>query len=817
MSIYGQPERTAAQDANAGVVDVPSQREQVKAQGIRAHKAQVTEGDDSFMSAALPVLSAGVNQFLAYNKQVEEQADEDRRIQGAIEQGENLAIVEVIEAEKRTGISEFIFGQDAKYEGAQRQAVVNNIREWGTASMHAIEEHIGDSPQEYKAAINAQFKEHTEQFEGDAETQRLLRAEYEKQASKLMNAYTKERFAYTQQQNYKELSRTIGSSFDAATVDTNRMVPGTADAEKIYTDYASTFDYQTFRANNPNVAGVTEANFNRAVKENLLTSLHNDNATAYLAAQQLGYIDKLTVGEQQQLDNANRARIKRSDFNAMYAKANYDTQILSTDSAEGLVHMHDLYMENSAEHPETFPISAWPGIQTQINRNILRRQNSDQKVMKKAAEKQASKLAVLQSAQQRSVGDFSGTSALTKKEQAQEKTVLAASRIRGNGTISMDDVSLTDAEIETMLHDPVQAEQAARNLKDVADVSVGEKNFMRNTVNGAFHMVDDNDRITPEGALRIESVLKYDSYRPGTVMHTIGEKETQKLYFLKDQMDSDVPMKDALKTWEARDESIAVRTDWGYRDVQNGKPKAHTKKSALLEVFQRETGVDYPDDEEFDRFVQSYDMWEGIHRSQSAAMRSAIQAVRDRDETIIGRSVRNGRVVANTIEEHVDANPRVMITGGIELEQAKASQFAEKDDDGNYYTDQYAATPTELVNFMQRDVQFQRVFRSLGMQVNNETGQFDPRELQQSNIVMEVPYGTNTLRFTARTAKGRVVQDIPLHVFREIQNEYSLEQWRLEQHTLIDKEESRRHFMETQSRGYMEYGEAGELITPGFE
>jgi hypothetical protein len=290
MAGYGEPTRTPAQDANKGIVNPPAAP--VTARTGKATRTKELEAGDIAAMQAGSVLGKTLQGY------ADKKADETRLTlfnKGAAKQGENMAIDQLEEENKRTGLAEFVFGQKATYRGAQQKAVTNNVQQAYLEDHYAIAEHAGDSPEEYQKYLNNRLKKMIEPFKGDTETQNMVAASWNKATEKLSANQYKENFAHTQMENRKEASKEARFKYDAVNVELDEL-PEEEHAAFI------TKSGKSLYGNVPE--NMTEKAYHAMLDEEVNASLAKGSRTALDLSEGAGAEDNLTLAQRVARDGA---------------------------------------------------------------------------------------------------------------------------------------------------------------------------------------------------------------------------------------------------------------------------------------------------------------------------------------------------------------------------------------------------------------------------------------------------------------------------------------------------------------------------------
>ena len=141
MAEFGLPNRNATDDANAGVINPPAKKSVARDQNISRDKVRST------LDEGVAAVGSSLGNALA--KKVDDDRNnikEQKQLDATIRQGMQHSINEVDKVKKKTGWTEFVFGQDTEYRAAQQQAAKNTVQAKYLEEASSIDEYAGTSP-----------------------------------------------------------------------------------------------------------------------------------------------------------------------------------------------------------------------------------------------------------------------------------------------------------------------------------------------------------------------------------------------------------------------------------------------------------------------------------------------------------------------------------------------------------------------------------------------------------------------------------------------------------------------------------------------
>lgn len=213
--------RTATQDANEGNTKFQErQRTSAKFQGNFAVSQEVGVAD------ALGRVSEATTQALSAIGG----ATSGDVSSVAMEQGAQEGIAEAAKANKRTGFAKFLFGEDASYTTAVKQATKNFANNEAIRQMQELDDNIHLTPDKYRKKMYTQvIQKIQELYKDDKEAQAIAMSTWDRQATKLAREQAAKHIVYGQQQTYVEGVNDLTKQFDI--IHLNSQLDSTEDAQ----------------------------------------------------------------------------------------------------------------------------------------------------------------------------------------------------------------------------------------------------------------------------------------------------------------------------------------------------------------------------------------------------------------------------------------------------------------------------------------------------------------------------------------------------------------------------------------------------------
>lgn len=290
-TMVGQPTRNATQDANEGIINPPSKKQSATQYATtQKEQSQLSVGLDNIGNS----LGNAVTQMLS---QEAEQINNRRAIEAATRQGQSKALNAVDKANKRTGWTKAIFGQNVEYRAAQQRAATNSVNDSYLKELSTIDEYAGSSPEEYTKRLNEALNSNLDLYKDDVDTQQLVKAKWLEVSEKLAAKQYQSHYAYNQEQQRATYQQEVEQIFDMANMESS-LVASQEDASSIVGNIRKLFN------GNYKPEGMDEIANRGTINDVIMKNLRTGNIGAYNAAKMEGFFKNNTQKEQITLDRA---------------------------------------------------------------------------------------------------------------------------------------------------------------------------------------------------------------------------------------------------------------------------------------------------------------------------------------------------------------------------------------------------------------------------------------------------------------------------------------------------------------------------------
>lgn len=282
---FGTAQRTAAQDANEGIVNPPAKK----------HVARSTQSTKTKQSSSLELGVEKIGETLgsALQARVDKEFTNIRArqmLEGARAQGTETALNTIEEDKKRTGMGAAVFGQNASYRGAQQQAVKNNINKEYLDLSYTISTYADKSPEEFAGVLQHRLDTMMSVSKVDLETGDMIAENWASASQKLIEAHYKEHYGWVQQENMKEARQKMRGDSDTWYADFTKL-PRDGDGGVLINDASRAlfkqaegmFDHAT------DAPDMNKNSWEQMKNEEINYALKNGNVALYHMAQTYGW------------------------------------------------------------------------------------------------------------------------------------------------------------------------------------------------------------------------------------------------------------------------------------------------------------------------------------------------------------------------------------------------------------------------------------------------------------------------------------------------------------------------------------------------
>ena len=326
MAQFGTPTRTPIKDAASGNIVAPK----VQSVAVQATKRNHNAGYQS------DALDKGIRSMAgALGAALGEMAEDrntginaQKTLDAAMRQGQEHGINESDADNKRTGWKNAVFGQDAGYVEAQRRAATNAVRASGIETSANMITHAGTPPDEFMNSLAEQKTELLERYD-DSETRLIVSQMFDKQSVGLARTHIKEHEGYTQLQNKETASTEMQLIVDQANVDGASGI-STPDAANrlIMEPMNGIFSHKS------KPSSMEDSAYQQTIVETIESNLEQGNVSFFRAADNMGYLKKLSPKQTKAIEKAKLAMEGKLADEAAYIKEDIQSQALDATSAE---------------------------------------------------------------------------------------------------------------------------------------------------------------------------------------------------------------------------------------------------------------------------------------------------------------------------------------------------------------------------------------------------------------------------------------------------------------------------------------------------
>jgi len=212
MEILGQPQRSATQDANAGIVEPSHEKKMGRSTAVKQKKASPLDSAVSNFGEAFGNVIQQFTEEAAGNRA------EQKALDGHLRQGTDTAINEIARDKKRGVVMSGIFGQDIEYRAAQQRATENVVRDKFNEQMTVIDQFAGEAPDRYQIRLKDQLNDMLEPYGQDQDTKNLVTNAWMQASEKLSKEQFKGHYAYNQQQQRETTEQMVKGIHDSHTL-----------------------------------------------------------------------------------------------------------------------------------------------------------------------------------------------------------------------------------------------------------------------------------------------------------------------------------------------------------------------------------------------------------------------------------------------------------------------------------------------------------------------------------------------------------------------------------------------------------------------
>lgn len=533
MAQFGTPTRTPIKDAASGNIVAPK----VQSVAVQATKLNPNAGYKS------DVLDKGIHSMAGALGAALGELAEDRTtginaqktLDAAMRQGQEQGINEADADNKRTGWKKAIFGQDAGYVEAQRRAATNAVRANAIEVSANMVTHAGTPPDEFMNALADQKTELLEKYD-DSETRLLVSDMFDKQAVGLARTQMKEHEGYTQLQNKETALDEIQKIVDQANIDGASGISTPDAANRLIMEPMNGIFSHSSKPTN-----MADSAYQQTIVETIASNLEQGNVSFFRAADNMGYLKKLTTKQTKAIKTAKLAMEGKLADEAAYIVEDIQSQALDATSAEEVDAIYKIGLDQlnavDMRHPD-LSFKAKKALATQESEAKSNRYTYMQRFKALEKEKERDVKAAIKK-------DVAKEQAKTNKENLRLslRGAVTADLVRipmsnKDGTIALDGILMDDINRVTgnteltpreaagkLLIDDKANKSAVRSWKQTTHSSDVIDATLQAYVNSDLsHVVDMKGQIEQEAIAQMGMVERFHQANPKKFAASLGSK-----------------------------------------------------------------------------------------------------------------------------------------------------------------------------------------------------------------------------------------------------------------------------------------------------
>lgn len=588
MSQFGLPQRNATSDANAGVVNPPS----VKRVARTAATKQLPESDIS-----IGVEQLGSSLGAALEKRLETEAtniNEQRAADAAIRQAHNHAINQIDANKKRLGWEKAVFGENIEYRAAQQRAATNAVNTAYLKQATTLDQHAGETPEEYASHLKAGLDKILEPYGDDQETKQMVAQSWLISSGKLATKHYESHYAYNQTQQRDKYSEQIDTTFDTFTVD--KSLASTPEEVTAIKESAKLLFTGITKPQ-----GMHDIAWRGVINNRLEYALRKGNIGAYKVAEDSGWISNLKPAEKVAMDRALSAY--DTDFSQKVASV-YESGELAALEAKKLSEASGIYqnlrkqldtLENRSSGTDRAKLALTRG-HTAAQRGINRAREEALRIAKNAAEK------ALEAEEKQSRINWMKQALRTEDprtkagilnevdpkahelEDALDITIVEdITRLKGL------EEPLKQAEAtKILLEDPNIARVIARRVKGQEVESPLVKRAIETFINGFKGLTTEDGQLNEKGIVALQSLSQFEQ-NEDNFKTTVGNENYDKFYMLRRGMAAGQTADMILKDFDKYTENKSKKDIYGAPEFFGDEGKTISKREHVSRLIKRFT------------------------------------------------------------------------------------------------------------------------------------------------------------------------------------------------------------------------------------
>lgn len=597
MAQFGTTTRTAAQDANEGVVNPPA-----KEHAARSSVSTKTKQPDALSVGLEKVGETLGSAIQGYVDTETLNLREQQMLEGATLQGNDLAINQLAEDKKRNGIGAAFFGQNAHMRGAQQRAVSNNINKAYLDLSYTMATHADKSPEEFQGVLSERLNIMLEPFAGDKETKQMITKNWIDSAEKLAAAHYKENYGYVQAENEKENRQALRGDIDTLKFDFTQLE---RDANGIVMNKEYTkFQQRAENMFDPNLRAENQSleNWRKVMGEEINHALKNNDVTAYHLAQIYGFEDNLSPKEAVARNAAvgvydtKQNQVGETMYQQTLHAINDPTKVNSKETADAHIAAYKHQIEQ-LEQQQSGSEAGKKNIETLKNR-FLQVQRAANEAALKQEEKDLQVQAIKDGINKIWSKDDTGVTDLANiDDKALKEEVLDTMIVEEvNATLPDDEQFRTASEAwQHVLSNPELTKTVAERVQQSGIQSPAFKKAAKGFINSAWNMDEqaigtDAGKFLPETKQHIKALTLMENTPGFTKM--LGADDNIKYEMLKQAIEHDIPVEMSQRETAALLENKADREKYK-QQVHDAEGKVINSRNHVARILDI-NGVDNP-------------------------------------------------------------------------------------------------------------------------------------------------------------------------------------------------------------------------------
>ncbi|QPI17702.1 putative internal virion protein [Alteromonas phage vB_AmeP_R8W] len=530
MAQFGQPERNATSDANAGVVNPPAVKSKARQYQTKEIFREGSPGLDAFAQSLGGALQ----------KRLQDEANninEQRANAAAVRQGTEHAINTVDEAKKHTGWERAIFGENVEYRAAQQRAAQNAVQSEYLKQATELDKYAGETPDQYAKRLQEGLDKVLEPYSDDKETKDLVAKAYHTMSAKLAAKQYESHYAYNQQQQRQTYLDQTVATFDQWNVDKD-LISSPQEAAGFK------HGIERFFAGATKPKGMTDIAWRGVINDGLSMSLRNGNIGAYNAAKANGWLGKLNEKETKTINEAVSAYDTKFSQDVQLAYENAEIAALEANNLEvasGIYQQLRDDLENFAVRSsgtERAELALAKGKSSALQ-GLRGAEKAAEKIAKdafEAAEKarveqeRIDKIALALRTEDpvERAGALSGLQPKPKElEDVMDMTIIEdVGRLVGK-----EDISASEA-VKNIMEQPAVAKSIAARIKGRQTNVPIVKRVAETFINGFHGMIDEDGQLNDKGIQAMQSLSQF-AQNSDTFKHIVGDENFDKYEMIR--------------------------------------------------------------------------------------------------------------------------------------------------------------------------------------------------------------------------------------------------------------------------------------------